>query len=260
MPAPEVVLSYLQVLIWPVVVLLISCIVFRKQFQALIDDIQSLSLKDWLTLSRGKQGREVAHLNRQGTDALEAEAAMVAELGAEVEASREVAELGAEVEASRETIPAIDADPEPATGEPQEQKLRPSAIGWQRWQGRPMAMPAEPPNLSQYSPQTNIVAAWQDLEAIIRTIYASGPNEPGGSLLDQAAIVVGQLDRAGVLYATAPAVLSAITRLANSRDTVERRFVSNQEATDYTESARTISKLLAEANNRLIEKAARGSR
>jgi hypothetical protein len=66
--------------------------------------------------------------------------------------------------------------------------------------------------------------------------------------------VVGQLDRAGVLYATSPAMLSAITRLANSRETVERRYVSGTEAIDYTVSARTISKLLTEAYNRMIDR------
>jgi len=82
---------------------------------------------------------------------------------------------------------------------------------------------------------------------------------PMPSVVDQAAIVVGWLDRAGVLYATPQAALSSITRLANSREGVERRYVSGVEAIDYTESARTISKLLTDAYNRMIGIATLGS-
>lgn len=57
-----------------------------------------------------------------------------------------------------------------------------------------------------------------------------------------------------MLYATSSAVLSAITRLANSRETVERRYVSGTEAIDYTVPAKTISRLLTEACNRMIDR------
>ena len=64
--------------------------------------------------------------------------------------------------------------------------------------------------------------------------------------------MVGQIDRAGVLYATAPAVLHAITDLANSRNGLELRDLSEADAAEYVKSASRISKLPTEGYNRTL--------
>jgi hypothetical protein len=105
------------------------------------------------------------------------------------------------------------------------------------------------------SPQTTVVAAWQQLDDVVATLYQQLNLErlpPGAGTVTQAAAICSVLAEAHVLD-NANSILAAVTQLAELRRSVENRVVTKLEAYDFADSARQIIRFLTDAYERLPE-------
>jgi hypothetical protein len=100
------------------------------------------------------------------------------------------------------------------------------------------------------SPQTTVVAAWQDLEAKVALIYKrldlSGP--PGSGVVTQTAAICSELIESSTLSeAAGNAILTSVTRLAHLRRSIEDRIVTKLEAYEFEDTVQIVSDNLSRA-------------
>jgi hypothetical protein len=221
----DLVLAYVRVLIWPVVIIVL--LFFNRQVRAILSHLTD-RIKD-LRSVRGF-GAELAFDPDQKM----------------VEARKEV---GKASESAPPAEPAPESDPEI-----DQQTPRRTREATQFWAGRILDTLADS---VQDSPQTTIVAAWQQLDAVVATLYRQLNLErlpPGAGTVTQTAAICSILAEAHVLdNDRAGSVLSAATQLAQLRRSVETRVVTKLEAYDFADSVRQISKILIDAYMRLPE-------
>jgi hypothetical protein len=123
------------------------------------------------------------------------------------------------------------------------------------WQGRNMIAPVDLAELARNSPQTTIVAAWQQLDAVIRMLYQElNPDPPLGDtpgILGQANSVISELRDSGILDGAAIVViLRVIMNLIELRGTVENRTPTKLEAYEHAVSADQLAGTLRQAVRR----------
>jgi hypothetical protein len=217
----DLVLAYVRVLIWPVVIIVL--LFFNRQVRAILSHLTD-RIKDLRSVR--VPGAELAFDPDQGM----------------VETRKE---LGKASESAPPAEPAPESDPEI------DQQTREAT---QFWAGRILDTLAD--NV-QDSPQTTIVAAWQQLDAVVATLYRQLNLErlpPGAGTVTQTAAICSTLVEAHVLdNDRAGSVLSAATQLAQVRRSVETRVVTKLEAYDFVDSVRQINKILIHAYRRLPE-------
>jgi len=221
----DLVLAYVRVLIWPVVIIVL--LFFNRQVRSILSRLAD-RIKD-LRSFRGF-GAELAF-----------------------DADQEMVEARKEIDKASEPAP---AEPTPeSTPEIDQQTPRWTRKATQFWTGRILPTPDSLADSAQNSPQTTIVAAWQQLDAVVATLYRQLNLDrlpPGAGTVTQAAAICSVLAEARVL-GNANSVLSAVTRLAELRRSVENRVVTKLEAYDFADSVLQICKILIDAYKRLPE-------
>jgi hypothetical protein len=115
------------------------------------------------------------------------------------------------------------------------------AARFRQWQGRAMIVPVDLAELARNSPQTTIVVAWQQLDAVIRMLFKElNPDPPLGDtpgILGQLNSVISELRDSSILDGAASVViLRVIMNLIELRD-VENRTPTKLEAYEYAVSA-----------------------
>jgi hypothetical protein len=98
-------------------------------------------------------------------------------------------------------------------------------------------------DLAQDSPQTTIVAAWQQVDSTIRLLYRKlnpGESVSACGTIDQARNVCRALANHGVLD-NPDSLLTVIMRLSNMRNSAEGRTITKLEAYEYASSAFEVS-------------------
>jgi len=221
----NLVLAYVRALIWPVVI--IALLFFNRQVRTILSRLTD-RIKD-LRSVRGF-GTELSF-----------------------DPDQEMLEARKEVDKASESAP-VEPTNESAP-ENHQQIPRRTRETTQFWAERIPSTPDSLANSAQNSPQTTIVAAWQQLDAVVATLYRQLNLErlpPGAGTVTQAAAVCSVLAEAHVLD-NANSILEATTRLAQLRRSVENRVVTKLEAYDFADSALQISKFLTDAYGRLPE-------
>jgi hypothetical protein len=213
----DLVLAYLRVMIWPVVILILF-LVFRRQVRKLLELLAG-RVKD-ISSMRGF-GVEFELAQQDTLDARKAVDGMA--------------------QASK---------PDFDSGSTEFESVVPQA-----W----TTSVEDLADRAQESPQTTIVAAWQQLDAAIRMLYRNLNPDTSASpgVVDQVAKVAATLHQQGVIdNSVVHAVLTTVMKLASSRDSVEKRYVTKLEAYDYASSATQIARTLLDAYSRLSRPAA----
>jgi hypothetical protein len=105
---------------------------------------------------------------------------------------------------------------------------------------------------SMVSPQTTVVAAWQQLETTVALIQGNMGLDnlpPEAGVVTQTAAICSELIESGTLSdASANAILTAVTQLAYLRSSVERRIVTKLEAYEFADTTSTVSGNLMRAH------------
>jgi hypothetical protein len=219
----DLVLAYIRVLIWPIVVFGLL-IIFRSQVRTMISHFAD-RIKDLKSL-------------RVPGAQIDFEQALL-------DNKKDLALISHPVEPVAES-----EAPKPEREELAPMKYR-TPLFFDLWRSLSPTLDA----LAQNSPQTTIVAAWQQVDSTIRLLYRElNPGEPVSAYgtIDQAGIVCRTLASRGVLD-NAASVLTVIMRLSNMRISVEGRTITRLEAYEYASSALETSQILLQAADRLRE-------
>jgi hypothetical protein len=227
----DLVLAYVRVLIWPVVI--IALLFFNRQVRTILSRLAE----------RIKDLRSVKGFGAEAT--FDPDQTMV-------EARKEIdkASEPAPVEPTTESVPEID----------QQIPRWTRKAATQFWTERILPTPESLADSAQNSPQTTIVAAWQQLDDVVAILYQQLNLErlpPGAGTVTQVAAICSVFAEAHVLD-NANSILEAVTRLAHLRRSVENRVVTKLEAYDFADSVLQIRNFLTDAYGRLPEAPADG--
>jgi hypothetical protein len=224
----DLTLAYVRVLIWPVVIIVL--LLFNRQVRTILSRLAD-RIKDLRSFRAF--GTELAF-----------------------DPDQEMVEARKDIDKVSEPGP---AEPTPkSTSEIDQQTSRWTRRATRFWAEKKLLTPDSLADSAQHSPQTTIVAAWQQLDAAVAALYRQlnlEPLPPGAGTVTQTAAICSALAEAGVLD-NADSILSAVTRLATLRRSVESRVVTKLEAYDFADSVLQIRKILIDAYERLPETSA----